>query len=80
MEHLIGSFDTKTGHEQVRVYIVNGNGKTLISARVYNYRKCDWRLSKKGVTIPGSKVYKMTKLMDKAAEFISSDKFQSATA
>ena len=80
MENLIGSFDTKTGHEQVRVYLVNGNGKTTISVQMFNYRSGDWHLSKKGVTIPGSKVYKVTKLMDKAAEFISSDRFQNATA
>lgn len=78
MEKLIGSFDTKKGHEQVRVYVTD-NGKTSISVRMYSYRNGDWRLTKKGVTIPGTKVYKLTKLVEKAAESIAEDKSHTAT-
>ncbi len=78
MEKLIGSFDTKRGHGQVRVYVVS-DGKTCISVRMYSYRNGDWRLTKKGVTIPGTKVYKLTKLIEKAAESIAGGKLQTAT-
>lgn len=79
MEKLIGSFDTKKGHEQVRVYVVNSDGKTSISVRMFNYRNSDWRLTKKGVTIPGTKVYKLAKLIEKAAELIAEGKLITAT-
>lgn len=78
MEKLIGSFDTKKGYEQLRVYVVS-DGKTSISVRMFSYRNGDWRLTKKGVTIPGIKVYKLAKLIDKAAEFIADGKLQTAT-
>lgn len=78
MEKLIGSFDTKKGHEQVRVYVTD-NGKTYISVRMFSYRNGDWRLTKKDVTIPGTKVYKLTKLIEKAAELIADGKLQTAT-
>ncbi|GAI18440.1 unnamed protein product [marine sediment metagenome] len=78
MEKLIGSFDTKKGHEQVRVYVTD-NGKTSISVRMFSYRNGDWHLTKKGVTIPGTKVYKLTKLIEKAAESIAERKLQTAT-
>ncbi len=77
MEKLIGSFDTKKGHQQVRVYVVN-DGKTSISVRMFSYRKDDWHLTKKGVTIPRMKVYKLTKLIEKAAESIAEGKLQTA--
>ena len=76
MEKLIGSFDTRRGHGQVRVYVVS-DGKTSISVRMYSYRGDDWRLTKKGVTIPGTKVYKLTKLIEKAADYVG--KLQTAT-
>ena len=77
MEKLIGSFDTKKGREQVRVYVVS-DGKTSISVRMFGYRNGDWHLTKKGVTIPGMKVYKLTKLIEKAAETITGEKLQTA--
>ena len=40
MEKLIGSFDTKKGHEQVRVYVTD-NGQTSISVRMFSYRNGD---------------------------------------
>ena len=76
MEKLIGSFDTRRGHEQVRVYVVEDNGKTHISVQMFSYRKGDWCLTKKGVTIVGAKVYKLVKLIEKAAEFIAINRFQ----
>ncbi|MFC1955787.1 hypothetical protein ACFLWZ_04575 [Chloroflexota bacterium] len=76
MEEFIGSFDTKRGHEQVRVYVENGNGKKSISTRMFSYRKCDWRPMKNGVNIPATKVYKLTKLIDKAHDFISTNELQ----
>ncbi|MFC2002923.1 hypothetical protein ACFLV4_03135 [Chloroflexota bacterium] len=79
MEKLIGSFDTKKEHGQVRVYVTD-NGKTSISVRMFSYRNGDWRLTKKGVTIPGTKVYKLTKLIEKAAESMAEGKLQTATA
>ena len=79
MEKLIGSFDTKRGHKQVRVYVVNSDDKTHISVRMYSYRAGDWRLTKKGVTIPGTKIYKLTKLIEKAAELMSEEKSANAT-
>ena len=75
MEKLIGSFDTKKGHEQVRVFVVS-DGKTSISVRMFRYRNGDWRLTKKGVTILGTKAYKLTKLIEKAAESIAEGKLQ----
>ena len=67
MEKLIGSFDTKRGHKQVRVYVTD-DGKTSISVRMFSYRNGDWLLTRKSVTIPGTKVYKLNKIIDKAAE------------
>lgn len=79
MEKLIGSFDTKRGHEQVRAYTFNSNGKTSLSIRLYSYRAGDWRLAKKSVTISGTKVYKLTKLIEKAAESMSAEKLATPT-
>ena len=76
---LIGSFDTKRGHDQVRVYELNGGGKTCISVRMFHYRGEDWHLRKTGVTIPRNKGYKLTKLIEKALDRVSEEKLQTAT-
>jgi len=78
MEKLIGSFDTKKGKEQVRVYVDRDDKKTFISIKMFSYRNANWHLTKKGVTIPAMKVYKLTKLIDKAAELLAGEKTQTA--
>ena len=75
MDKLVGTFDTKRGHEQVRVYVTD-NGKTSISVRMYSYRKGDWHLTKKGVTVPQTKVYKLARLLEKATEFLGNGSLQ----
>ena len=78
MEKLIGYFDTKKARRQFRVYTVNSNGKTSLSMRMYSYRAGDWCLTKKGVAVPRMQVYKLTKLLEKAAESIAEGKLQIA--
>ena len=75
MEKLMGSFDTKKGHEQVRVYVAK-DGKTFITIKMFSYRKENWHLTKKGITIPAMKVYKLTRLIEKAAESIVAERMQ----
>ncbi|MFW9875832.1 MAG: hypothetical protein ACFFG0_22230 [Candidatus Thorarchaeota archaeon] len=75
MERLIGTFDTKKGHEQVRVYLAEDR-KTLISVRMFKYRKDNWHQMNKSVSIPKSKIYRLIKLIEKAVDVVSSDSIQ----
>jgi hypothetical protein len=76
-DKLVGTFDTRTGREQVRVHVTNHRGKTRISTSMYRYRGGDWHLTKDGVHVPTTKVHKLVGLLGKAAESVAKARAQS---
>ena len=76
MEKLIGSFDDREGHEQVRIYSVESKGRTYISIRVYSYRAGGWHLTKNRITLPKTKAHELGKVLAEASNSILNQQTQ----
>ena len=79
MDALIGKFDKKNGYEQMRVITTTYNGKTYVDVRIYVLVENDWKATKKGITINDTDAHTLAKLVEKATEFIATNKVHNAT-
>ena len=79
MEEVIGSFDVKEGHNQIRVTKQDYMGKSYVDIRVYYRKEGEWKPGKKGITVPQAEAKTLAKLIMQALDSEADEKPQNTT-